>query len=125
MLKFTSEADLLRLNPADPAYCIIAEFVQRLITEAKKSEFGYSPEADGYLVLLDQDDTERPLTEIWGNDAYSLIDVPWEGIHRDDSGEFFICVFLANNQWGLVAILPDQDWLYGELRECIEAHLDE
>ena len=47
------------------------------------------------------------LTEIWGEDAYRLIDVPWEGVTRDESGEFFICVFLANNQWGLVAILPD------------------
>ncbi len=125
MLKFTSEADLLRLNPADPAYPIIEEFVQRLITEPKNSEFGYSPEADGYLVLLDQDDTERPLTEIWGDDAYSLIDVPWEGINRDDSGEFFICVFIANNQWGLVAILPNQDWLCRELRECIQTQLYE
>jgi len=125
MITFKSEADLLRLNPADPAYTIIEEFVQRLITEPKNSEFGYSPEDDGYLVLLDQDDIDRPLTEIWGDDPYSLIDVPWEGITRDESGEFFICIFLANNQWGLVAILPDQDWLYGELRECIEAQLDE
>jgi hypothetical protein len=125
MLKFTSEADLLRLNSADPAYPIIEEFVQRLITEPKKSEFGYSPVADGYLVLLDRDDLDRPLTEIWGDDAYSLIEVPWEGVTRDESGEFFICIFLANNQWGLTAILPDRDFLTGELRECIEVHLDE
>ena len=125
MLKFTSEADLLRLNPSNKAYPIVEEFVQRLITEVKKSEYGYSPEADGYLVLLDQNDIDRPLIEIWGDDAYSLIDVPWEGVHKDESGEFFICIFLANNQWGLVAILPDADWLYGELRECIEAHLVE
>ena len=125
MLKFTSEDDLLRLNASDPAYSIIKEFVQRLITEAKKSEFGYSPEADGYLVLLDRDDVNRPLTEIWGQDGYSLIDVPWEGVTRDESGEFFVCIFLANDQWGLVAILPDRDWLSGELRECIEAHLEE
>ena len=125
MLKFTSEDDLLRLNPADPAYAIIEEFVHRLITEPKKSEFGYSPVADGYLVLLDRDDLDRPLTEIWGDDAYSLIEVPWEGVTRDESGEFFICIFLANNQWSLTAILPDRDFLTGELRECIEAHLDE
>ena len=125
MLKFTSEADLLRLNPDDPAYAIIEEFVRRLITEPKKSEFGYSPEADGYLVLLDRDDIDRPLTEIWGDDAYSLIDVPWEQISKDESGKFFICVFLANNQWGLVAILPDRDWLTGQLRASIESQLDE
>ncbi len=125
MLKFTSEADLLRLNTSNPVYPVVEEFVQRLITETKKSEFGYSPEADGYLVLLDQNDVDRPLTEIWGDDAYRLIDVPWEGVHKDESGEFFVCIFLANNQWALVALLPDADWLYGELRECIEVHLEE
>jgi hypothetical protein len=125
MLKFTSEADLLRLNPANPAYRIIEEFVQSIITDGKKSEFGYSPEADGYLVLLDRNDIDGPLTDIWGRDGYSLIDVPWEGIFKDDTGEFFICIFLANNQWALTAILPDRDWLTGELRESIEAHLNE
>jgi hypothetical protein len=125
MITFKSEADLLRLNPTNPAYRIIEEFVQNIITDGKRSEFGYSPEADGHLVLLDPTDVEGPLTDIWGQDGYSLIDVPWEGIFKDDSGEFFICIFLANNQWALTAILPDADWLSGELRKCIEAHLDE
>jgi hypothetical protein len=125
MLKLTCEADLLRLNPANPAYPIIEKFVQSIITDGKKSEFGYSPEDDGYLVLLDQYDIDRPLTEIWGLNRYSLIDVPWEGIFKDDTSEFFICIFLANNQWALTAILPDQDWLSGVLRECIESQLDE
>lgn len=124
MLKFTSEADLLRLNPASPAYPLIEEFVDRLITEVRKSEFGYSPDADGYLVLLDHDDLDRPLTEIWGEDAYSLIDIPWEGITRDESGQFYVCVFLANNEFGLVFIV-DSSLIHGELLDCFEAHLDE
>ena len=121
MLKFTSEADLLRLNPSDPAYPIIEDFVRRLITEPKKSEFGYSPEADGYLVLLDRDDVDRPLTEIWGDDAYSLIDVPWEGVTRQD--RFYVAVFLANNQFGLVFVIPDEPWLPIELRNALKANL--
>ena len=125
MITFKSEADLLRLNPDSPAYRIIEEFVQSIITDGKKTEYGYTPEFDGYLVLLDQSDIEGPLTDIWGQDGYNLIDVPWEGLHKDSSGEFFICIFLANNQWALTAILPDQDWVSGELRECIEAYLDE
>ena len=123
MLKFTSEADLLRLNPLNPAHRIIEAFVQSIITNGKKSKFGYSPEADGYLVLLDHDDINRPLTEIWGDDAYSLIDVPWEGVHKDDSGEFFICTFLANNQWTLTAILADQEWIPDDLRNVLEDNL--
>ena len=121
MLKFTSEADLLRLNPADPAYPIIEELVHRLITEAKKTEFGYSPEADGYLVLLDRNDVDRPLTEIWGEDAYSLIDVPWEGVTRQDG--FYVAVFLANNEFGLVFVIPDADWQPDELRNVLEDNL--
>ena len=121
MLKFTSEADLLRLNPADPAHPIIEEFVRRLITDAKKSKFGYSPEADGYLVLLDRNDLDRPLTEIWGDDAYSLIDVPWEGVTRQDG--FYVAVFLANNDFGLVFVIPDEAWLPDELRNVLEDNL--
>jgi hypothetical protein len=121
MLKFTSEADLLRLNSADPAYPIIEEFVHRLITEPKKSEFGYSPEADGYLVLLERDDVDRPLTEIWGADAYSLSEVPWEGVSWQDG--FYVAVFLANNQFGLVFVIPDRDWLPDELRKALDENL--
>jgi len=125
MISFKSLDDLSKLSSGDPAYPIIKDLSERLLTTAESMDQPYDPEADGYLVLLDQDSIDRPLTEIWGDDAYRLIDVPWEGVTRDESGEFFICVFLANNQWGLVAILPDRDWLYGELRESIVAHIYE
>ncbi len=125
MLKFTSEADLLRLNPAHPAKPIIQELVHRIITMSRKTEYPYDPDADGFIALIEQDDVDRPLSEIWGEDAYSLINTPWEGITKDESGKFFLAVFLANNQYGIVFVIPDADWIHGELRECIEAHLDE
>ena len=121
MLKFTSEADLLRLNPAHSALPIITDLINRLI----KQGYPYDPENDGYIVLVEEGDIDRPLTEIWSDDAYCLIDVPWEGITKDESGKYFIAIFLANNQYGLVFVIPDADWIYGELRECIEAYLDE
>ncbi len=33
MLKFTSEADLLRLHHADPAYSVISIMIENLFTE--------------------------------------------------------------------------------------------
>ncbi len=125
MLKFKSETDLLRLNPAHSALPVLADLINRIITQSYKTEYPYDPENDGYIVLVEEGDTDRPLTEIWGDDAYSLIDVPWESITKDESGKYFIATFLANNQYGLVFVIPDADWIYGELLECIEAHLDE
>ena len=126
MISFKSVSDLLsKLPPDDPAHPVIEDLAHKLLVTTDSMARPYDPEADGWIVLIEESDVDRPLTEIWGDDAYSLIDVPWEGVTRDESGEFFICIFLANNQWGLVAILPDRDFLTGELRECIEAHMDE
>jgi hypothetical protein len=125
MIQFKSISDLSKLPSNDPAYTIIDDLSQKLLVTTGAMVRPYDPEADGWIVLIEEKDIDRPLTEIWGDDAYSLIEVPWEGVTRDESGQFFICIFLANNQWGLTAILPDRDFLTGELRECIEAHLAE
>ena len=122
MLKITSEADLLRLNPADPALPVLRELVERIITESYRTEFPFNPQHDGWLALCGQNDLDRPLTEIWGDDAYSLIDVPWEGVTRQDG--MFIAGFLANNQFGIVFVIPE-NIVYGELLECFEAHMHE
>ena len=123
MLKFTSEADLLRLNPANPAYPIVSDLVQRIITESYKTEYPYDPEADGWIALIEPGDIDRPLTEIWGDDAYDLVSIPYEGISLQDG--MYLAAFLANNQFGILFVIPDADWLGRELRECIETHLDE
>jgi len=125
MIEFKFLSDLSKLPPDDPAQPTIEDLAKKLLVTTASMARPYDPEADGWIVLIEENDVDRPLTEIWGQDGYNLIDVPWEGVTRDESGEFFICIFLANNQWGLVAILPDRDWLHGELRESIEAHLDE
>lgn len=125
MLKFTSEADLLRLNPTNPACPIIQDLVQRIIVDSYGTEYEYDESADGFICLLDSGDTERPLSDIWeDDDPYYLIDVPWEGITLDDTGQFYLAVFLANNQYGICFVIPTHI-VHGELLECIEAHLDE
>jgi len=81
--------------------------------------FTYDPNADGWIVLIEEGDTGRVLDEIW--DDWTLLDVPWEGITRE--GDFFLAVFLANNQFGICFVIPDEPWINGELRQVIEENL--
>lgn len=120
MLQFKSKDDLKQLPPDDPAYPIVADLMQRLIVNYEADGFGYDPEADGWVCLVQEGDTERVLDEIW--DDWTLLDIPWEGITRE--GDFFIAVFLANNEFGLVFVIPDEPWINGELRSVVEENLD-
>jgi hypothetical protein len=120
MKQFQSATDLQQLPPDDPTFPIVADLVQRLIVNYEADGFTYDPDADGWIVLIEEGDTERILDEIW--DDWTLLDVPWEGITRE--GDFFIAVFLANNEFGLVFVIPDADWVNGQLRDVIEENLD-
>jgi hypothetical protein len=46
----------------------------------------------------------------------------WEGIFLRNG--FFIAIWLANNEYGLTFVIPDADWVTGELRDMIEDILD-
>jgi len=37
---------------------------------------------------------------------------------------FFQAIFLANNEFGIVFVIPDVPWVNGKLRELIEENLD-
>jgi hypothetical protein len=50
------------------------------------------------------------------------LDIPWEVITLRDG--FFNAVFLANNEFGIVFVIPDAEWVDVNLREVIEYHLD-
>ena len=86
----------------------------------EKEGYSYDPEAHGFITLIEEADKGRVLTEIW--DDWTLVDIPWEGISIVDG--FFQAVFLANNEFGIVFIIPDAPWVDGKLREVIEDHLD-
>ena len=122
MITFKYDTDLGKISIDNPAFPIINEFIHRLIITANTKQHPYRPEHEGYLVLVEPDDTDRPLTEIWPDGDWGLLDIPWEGITKQ--GDFFIAVYLANNQFGLVFVIPDKYWLEGELRAAIESHLD-
>lgn len=120
MKQFKSVEDLEQLSPDDPAYPIVAELVQRLIADYQAEGYPYDPEADGWIVLIDEGDADRVLTEIW--DDWRLVDVWWEGISR--RGGHYLGIYLANNQFGLCFVIPDAHWVNGELREVLEHHCE-
>ncbi len=123
MISFKSPDDLSKLPPHHPAYPIIEDLAKKLLVNTESTTQLYDYEAYGWIVLTtDKHDTVRPLTEIWGDDAYRLTEIPWEGISRHENG-FYIGVFLANNDFGLVFVIPDEPWLSNELVEVLEDNL--
>lgn len=121
MLKFTSADDLARLPETDPAHPIITDLVQSLITDTLDGPHPYDSDGDGFIALIQEGDTERPLTEIWDDGDWGLVDIPWEGIMLRDG--FYIAIFLANDQYGIVFVVP-QDLVQGDLLELFEDILD-
>lgn len=121
MLQFKSPKDLQQLSPTNPSYPVISDLVQRLIVDFPEG-YTYDPSADGWIVLWEETDGNRPVSEIWDSTT-RLTDLLWEGWTKKDS--HFIGVFLANNQWGLCVVVPDKPWIHPDLRQCIENNLDE
>ena len=120
MITFKSAEDLSKLSPDDPAFPIVEDLVKRLITDYISEGYDYRPEDDGYTILIQEGDADRELTELWP--GCRLTNIYWEGISKQ--GDFFIAIYLANNQYGLCFVIPDAPWLDGELRSLIEDILD-
>ena len=120
MITFKSTEDLSKLLPSDPAYPTVQELVERLITAYTSPGQPYNHEDYGYVILIEETDVNRALDEIW--DGCTLLNILWEGIMLRDG--FFIAIYLANNEYGLVFVIPDAPWVNGELRQMIEDTLD-
>lgn len=121
MLHFKSPQDLLQLSPEHSAYPIVSDLVQRIIVDYQSEGCTYAPEDDGWIALVEPCDLDRSLTDIWPDGGY-LTDLLWEGFTRQDG--HYVGVYLANNQWGLVVVVPDAPWINGALRNVIEDNLD-
>jgi hypothetical protein len=80
----------------------------------------YRPEDDGYLVLIEPQDTARVLDDL--DMPYRLSEVPFEGVTVLDG--CFLAVYLPNNQFGLDFLVPNEDWLPEDVRRHLEAHLE-
>lgn len=122
MISFKSPDELTtKLPPDHPAQPIIEDLAKKLLVTTASMVRPYDPEADGWLVLVEEIDIDRPLTEIWADDAYRLIDIPFEGTTLQKG--MYVSVFLASNQFGLVFVIPDEEWLPDELRNVLEDNL--
>ncbi len=122
MISFKSFDDLSKLSSDDPAHPIIEDLAKKLLVTTESMARPYDPDVDGWIVLIEENDVDRPLTEIWGEDAYRLIDIPFEGTTLQGTTRqngVFLGVFLANNQFGLVFVIPDEDWLPHSLRRVL------
>ena len=117
MITFKSTEDLSKLPPEDPALPTVQELVDRLITAYGQP---YNHEDYGYVILIEESDVNRTLDEIW--DGCTLLEIYWEGIMKQ--GDYFIAIYLANNEYGLVFVIPDAPWVCGELRQLIDDTLD-
>jgi hypothetical protein len=115
MLTFKSFECLSQLDPNDPCRAVIHDLLHSYITSAQDFGTTYEPNHDGYIVLIDTEDTDRELDLF--TPLRKLEDVFWEGV--DVRSDHFIAVFLPNNQFGLIFVIPDVDWLPHGLRRVL------
>ena len=120
MITFKSTEDINKLSPDDPAHDTIKELIEQLISAYSPPGRAYDAEDDGYIILIEPEDADRTLDELW--DGCTLLNIPWEGIMLRDG--YYTAIYLANNEYGLTFAIPDADWVDGELREMIEDILD-
>ena len=63
-----------------------------------------------------------PVRQLFPENLRIVPNIYWKGISKQ--GDFFTAIYLANNEYGLCFVIPDADWVNGELRELIEDILD-
>ena len=120
MITFKSNDDLNKLSTDDPAHPIISELVESLINAYTWPGHPYIASDYGYIILLEEGDTDRSLDEIW--EGCRLINIMWEGITQKNG--MYTMIYLANNEYGLCFVLPDADWIDSEFRKLIEDIVD-
>jgi len=117
MLTFRSLADAeqARLTPK----------LRRAVIRALRSlldAYGenYDPDDCGFVILLNEHTTDA--------DALELMGRPWsearlEGVTFDKETNCFLTVWLANNQYGLTFLVPDEEWLDPAFRALLLAEM--
>jgi len=115
MITFKSITDVEQLRN-DPLHATVQSLFLSIVADCPE----YRPEDDGWLVLVEPDDVDRVLSDL--DMPYRLSEVPFEGVTVIDG--CFLAVYLANNQFALGFLIPDEAWLPGEVRRVLEAHLD-
>ena len=105
-MTFSSPADLSRLQQTHPAQPLITKLANGLFSDTQPVT----------VALMEPDDIDHPLTHI-GNAE----DVILEGIIEREN--MFLVALKTDYGYGIVLAIPDEDWLSGHLRLCIEENL--
>ena len=71
MITFKSTEDLNKLSPDDPAYPTVKELIEQLISAYTTPGHPYDAEDYGYIILIEPEDAQRELDELW--DGCTLI----------------------------------------------------
>lgn len=92
------------------------ELTELLIDAYTWPDHPYLPNNYGYLALIEEDDADKviDLPEL----QCKLLDVMWEGASM--RGNFYYAIYLANDEFGMGIVIPDADWIKGELRELLD-----
>ena len=121
MITFKSHDDLQKLSNKDPAYPIIKDLLQQIITSNTTANRKYNFQEDGYIVLIEKDDIDCPL-DIF-HPPLKLIQMKWEGVTFMD--DLFHAVKISGNQFAISFIIPNESWLSPALRKTLDEHLDD
>ena len=105
-MTFKSSTDLLRLHNTDPAHPVISTLTSNLFADNDPVT----------VALMQSHDIDHPLAEL-----FSAEDVSLEGV-IEQAGMFLVALH-TDYGYGIVLAIPDEDWLSGELRLCIEENL--
>ena len=106
MMTFSSRADAARLHKTDPAHPVITKLAHGLFSDTQPVT----------VALMEPHDIDHPLTQLSNAE-----DVTLEGIIEREN--MFMIALQTDYGYGLVLAIPDEDWLNGHLRLCIEENL--
>ena len=111
MISFKSFIEVEAARLPSPLDALVQRLLTQLQNAYSSAGYEYRPEDDGYIVLLEDNDTVSETAPHYG---YTLLDVAFEDVRFADG--CFICYALHNNQFGITWVIPDASWLDKRLR---------
>lgn len=113
MQQFTDMATVARARLPTPIHKAVSKAVQTIVEVYGDN---YDPDADGWVVLIDQSTTNADARELFGK---NWNEAPLEGVSFDRDTGTFLGVVVLNNSLAHSIVIPDGNWLPAKFR----AHL--
>ena len=106
MISIKSLGDLTRLPKTDPSHPVISTLANNLLTDTDPVT----------IALMEPSDIGHPLAQLSNAE-----DVTLEGIIERENT--FVIALQTDYGYGIVLVIPDEDWLTSELRQSIELNI--